>query len=105
MMLGERLTNNHQWIPLMVVASRTSDEHQALMKCQSWISCQGARHLMDWGQSFGALALGGSGSSQCRGLVMTLLAVDTTLLYFAMHTYDTPLRGPGMIVSMILKGV
>jgi hypothetical protein len=31
---------------------------------------------MDWGEELEALNLGGSSSSQCRGMVMTLLAVD-----------------------------
>lgn len=34
------------------------------------------RHLMDWGEELEARTPGGSSSSQSRGLVMTLLAVD-----------------------------
>jgi hypothetical protein len=35
------------------------------------------------GKSFEALNLGGSSSSHCRGMVMTLLAVDKVFLYFS----------------------
>jgi len=34
------------------------------------------------GKSFEALNLGGSSSSQCRGMVMTLLAVDKSFYVF-----------------------
>jgi len=42
------------------------------------------RHLMDWGEELEARTPGGSSSSQSRGLVMTLLAVDKrkVFLYF-----------------------
>jgi hypothetical protein len=37
---------------------------------------------MDWGEELEARTPGGSSSSQSRGLVMTLLAVDKSFLYF-----------------------
>ena len=69
-------------IRVFIVLKRTGD-HEAFPQRQWWKywKCD-RRHLMDWEQSLGSLALGGGSSSQCRGLVMTLLAVDNHLLYF-----------------------
>lgn len=66
------------------------------------------RHLMDWGEELEAHTPGGSSSSQSRGLVMTLLAVDrikVSLISFRRRFLANEPHHRGWFGSLFSNGV